>query len=90
MDDYVLRLLVPVAEQAIRELPDVVEALYARYPIDRKPGVGMFGFSAGGITAMLTLAESHLPVRAVADRLEKVVPDDFWPLPTYREMLFIK
>ncbi|HEX2093344.1 MAG TPA: hypothetical protein VHG28_13140, partial [Longimicrobiaceae bacterium] len=29
-------------------------------------------------------------VRIVADRLEKVVPDDYWPLPTYRDMLFIK
>jgi glutamine synthetase len=29
-------------------------------------------------------------VREVADRLEKVVPDDFWPLPTYRDMLFVK
>ncbi|MGH7483222.1 MAG: glutamine synthetase III [Longimicrobiales bacterium] len=29
-------------------------------------------------------------VRASADRLEKVVPDDLWPLPTYRDMLFIK
>ncbi len=29
-------------------------------------------------------------VRRAVDRLEKVVPDDFWPLPTYRDMLFIK
>jgi glutamine synthetase len=29
-------------------------------------------------------------VRATCDKLEKVVPDDLWPLPTYREMLFIK
>lgn len=29
-------------------------------------------------------------VRAVADRLEKVIPDDYWPLPTYRDMLFVK
>jgi glutamine synthetase len=29
-------------------------------------------------------------VRAAADRLEKVIPDDYWPLPTYRDMLFIK
>jgi glutamine synthetase len=29
-------------------------------------------------------------VRAAADRLEKVVADDLWPLPTYREMLFVK
>jgi glutamine synthetase len=28
-------------------------------------------------------------VRSVADRLEKVVPDDQWPLPTYRDMLFV-
>jgi glutamine synthetase len=29
-------------------------------------------------------------VRAIADRLEKALPDDVWPLPTYRDMLFIK
>jgi glutamine synthetase len=29
-------------------------------------------------------------VRGVADRLEKVLPDDVWPLPTYRDMLFVK
>jgi glutamine synthetase len=29
-------------------------------------------------------------VRDVADRLEGILPDDLWPLPTYREMLFIK
>jgi glutamine synthetase len=29
-------------------------------------------------------------VREVADKLECVVSDDIWPLPTYQEMLFIK
>ena len=29
-------------------------------------------------------------VREVADKLETIVADDFWPLPNYREMLFIK
>jgi glutamine synthetase len=29
-------------------------------------------------------------VREVVDRLEKVLPDDLWPLPRYREMLFVK
>ena len=29
-------------------------------------------------------------VRAATDQLEKVIPDDFWPLPTYRDMLFVK
>jgi len=29
-------------------------------------------------------------VRRVADRLERAVPADLWPLPTYREILFVK
>ncbi|MBS0211116.1 MAG: glutamine synthetase III [Planctomycetes bacterium] len=29
-------------------------------------------------------------VRTVADKLEGIVADDLWPLPNYREMLFIK
>jgi len=29
-------------------------------------------------------------VRQIADKLEGLVPDDIWPLPTYHEMLFIK
>jgi glutamine synthetase len=29
-------------------------------------------------------------VRALGDKLETMVADDLWPLPTYREMLFIK
>ena len=29
-------------------------------------------------------------VREAADMLETIVADDLWPLPTYREMLFIK
>jgi glutamine synthetase len=31
-----------------------------------------------------------LELRKVADKLETITPDDLWPLPTYREMLFIK
>jgi glutamine synthetase len=29
-------------------------------------------------------------VRAIADKLERIVADDLWPLPKYSEMLFIK
>src|SRR5262249_15015510 len=29
-------------------------------------------------------------VRTLGDKLETIVADDLWPLPTYREMLFIK
>jgi glutamine synthetase len=36
------------------------------------------------------IVPSMLAVRSAVDRLEKIVPDDFWPLPTYRDMLFVK
>ncbi|HEX4720536.1 MAG TPA: glutamine synthetase III [Thermoleophilaceae bacterium] len=40
------------------------------------------------------MRDSVLPamadVRAVCDRLERIVADDLWPLPRYSEMLFIK
>ncbi|MGD0388460.1 MAG: glutamine synthetase III [Tepidisphaeraceae bacterium] len=29
-------------------------------------------------------------LRKIADKIETIIPDDLWPLPTYREMLFIK
>jgi glutamine synthetase len=35
------------------------------------------------IPAMVSLRET-------ADQIETILPDDLWPLPTYREMLFIK
>jgi glutamine synthetase len=31
-----------------------------------------------------------MAVRTLGDKLETIVADDLWPLPTYREMLFIK
>lgn len=33
---------------------------------------------------------SMIEVRYYADRLERAVPRDYWPLPTYREILFVK
>lgn len=29
-------------------------------------------------------------VRGLANELEKLLPDDYWPMPTYQEMLFVK
>lgn len=31
-----------------------------------------------------------IKLRETADQIEMILPDDLWPLPTYREMLFIK
>ncbi|MGL6339748.1 MAG: alpha/beta hydrolase family protein, partial [Waterburya sp.] len=41
IDDYVLELLLPVAEQAMKELSKIVSALQNRYPIDRDVGIGL-------------------------------------------------
>jgi glutamine synthetase len=35
------------------------------------------------------VATSMVDVRSVCDELESIVADDFWPLPKYREMLFL-
>jgi len=37
-----------------------------------------------------TIIPAMNAVRAAGDKLESLVADDLWPLPTYREMLFIK
>ena len=47
-----------------------------------------------GLRHAIYMRDEVLPpmeaVRAVADRLERIVADDLWPLPKYSEMLFIK
>ena len=37
-----------------------------------------------------TILPAMAETRKAADKLETIVADDLWPLPTYREMLFIK
>lgn len=37
-----------------------------------------------------TVLPKMVDLRALGDKLETMVADDLWPLPTYREMLFIK
>lgn len=94
LDDYVLRLLLPVVEQAVQELPEVVKALQERYHIDRDRGIGLFGFSAGSFAALLALLESKLPIStavlagvtkdlvAAVDAFERVMKEYY---PTLKE-----
>ncbi|MGH2959749.1 MAG: glutamine synthetase type III, partial [Solirubrobacterales bacterium] len=37
-----------------------------------------------------TVLPKMLAVREAADELERIVPDNLWPLPKYREILFVK
>lgn len=65
LDDYVLKLLLSVVDRAINELPIVVKELQKLYNIDRDKGIGLFGFSAGGLAALLALLESNISISAV-------------------------
>ncbi len=76
--DEEIRPLVGELLEAIREL----EAANA-YP-DGVEGLDLAVFARD--SQLATMAK----VRDVADRLEKIVADDLWPLPKYSEMLFIK
>jgi glutamine synthetase len=50
--------------------------------------------SNDALNEAITCCEQTLPamlkVREIADKLEGLVADDLWPLPTYQEMLFIR
>jgi glutamine synthetase len=70
----------------VDELVAAVQALEAAnvYPEGVEEGIELAEYARDSqLTAM---AE----VRRVADRLEKIVADDLWPLPKYSEVLFIK
>ena len=64
--------------EAIRKLDDANQ-----YP-DGVEGLELAEFARD--SQLAAMAE----VREVADKLEKVVTDDLWPLPKYSEILFIR
>ena len=37
-----------------------------------------------------TVVPAMVKLRELGDQLELMVPHETWPLPTYREMLFVK
>ena len=50
--------------------------------------------SSDALNEAITCCEQTLPamlqVREIADKIEGIVADDLWPLPTYQEMLFVR
>ena len=73
-------------EVMIGELNDAIKALQSvnldqNYPEDLQQSADYMRD---------TVIPAMNAVRGVADRLEKVVADDFWPLPKYSEILFVK
>jgi glutamine synthetase len=74
------------------EVEPLVEELYAAI-LDLEKANDHEG-PDGGIKHAKYMRDTVIPamtaVRTVADRLERIVADDLWPLPKYSEMLFIK
>ena len=64
-DDYVGRLLFPVMAQAAAELPKIVDEVSAFHHLSNRRPIIIFGFSAGGAAALLSLTESNVRPRGV-------------------------
>jgi hypothetical protein len=64
-DDFVLKLVGPMVEQAFAEFPAVVAALRVQLKLNDGP-IGLLGEEAGATVALLVLAEGEMPVQAAA------------------------
>jgi glutamine synthetase len=76
----------------IAETEGLVDELYEAIVALEKANVGHP--AEEGLELAKYMRDTVIPameaVRAVADKLERIVADDLWPLPKYSEMLFIK
>ncbi len=71
-------------------LDDLVDRTLALEEVNQYPdGIDKEGLDLAIYARDEQLAKMH-EVRVAADRLERIVTDDLWPLPKYSEMLFIK
>lgn len=64
-EDAVLKVFDPVCRQAVEELPSALAALRSELPLGEGP-LGLLGGSVGALVALSVLAETDLPVGAVA------------------------
>jgi glutamine synthetase len=79
---------VSAIEGEIRGLVDeMIAALGELEAANADPGLEGLDMAIHARDKQLAAMDS---VREAADKLEKVVADDLWPLPKYEEMLFIK
>ena len=62
--DYLLQLLDPALSDAVRNLAVVVSDLRKRLDLAPDAPLGLFGFSAGGLAALLALADRPIPIAA--------------------------
>jgi glutamine synthetase len=90
---YLNELRLSGMEELVGEIEPLVKELH--YAITKLEDANLDVNHPGGVQKeAVYMRDSVVPamedVRDVADRLEKLVADDLWPLPKYSEMLFIK
>jgi glutamine synthetase len=90
---YLNELRLSGMEDLVGEIEPLVKELH--YAITKLEDANLDENHPGGVQKeAVYMRDSVVPamedVRDVADRLEKLVADDLWPLPKYSEMLFIK
>jgi len=64
-EDFAMLLFKPAVEDAAEELPHVVTELQRRGCMLPGQRIGLFGYSAGGSSALIALIQGKVPVRAV-------------------------
>jgi glutamine synthetase len=74
-------------EPLISDLVDALRALESANLAENQPPDDLLERARYKLETVLPAMET---TRGAADRLEKVVADDLWPLPKYSEILFIK
>jgi pimeloyl-ACP methyl ester carboxylesterase len=62
--DYLLELLGPAVHGAVRDLPLVVSGLRRQFDLAPDAPLGLVGVSAGGLAALLALADRPIPIAA--------------------------
>lgn len=72
----------------IKLLVEKINALEQLLP--SRGGHGVANAAAAAVKCAKEIKPALGELREVVDELEGVVSDDYWPLPTYAEMLFIK
>ncbi len=77
-----------LAQEAAGLIGELEEAVRALGEQNAKEGGDDLGSKAQHMRENIIPAMNA--VRGVVDRIEKVVPDDLWPIPTYRDMLFLR
>jgi glutamine synthetase len=80
---------VEAVEKEVRALTDALVASLADLKKANEYPNGVEGLDLAVYARDNQLAKMA-ELRVVADQLEKIVPDDLWPLPKYSEMLFIR